>query len=362
MGNLGVDGNGNVYVAGIFNAKTLAIGSTTLTNTDTSGNLPDVFIAKFTSSGTAVWATSFGGRLSEVSDINNPLGFAVTGKGDVYISGIYHSPSITIGSTVLSSSTTMGNTFLARFDTGGNAVWAHNYDAYVNICNIVADKNENFYMTGYIDSTVTEVFGRDTITTNVQSSVLYARLDRLGSVLWAKASGQAYAASGFSIALDLCGNLWMSGCMGGNSPYADTITFDGNRIIVPPVSNFPIFIMEMDTLGGYKNGLALPGGGASDAKISSDIVTDNKGNFYIAGAFTGVTMHIGPDVLGYSVGLGSVFFGKYKYDTILCPEETEVKELQSPPNNYVIFPNPAANDFTISSGEPVLSNCKCCHL
>ncbi len=347
ISKVAVDNNGNVYVAGIFTAKSMTIGGTTLYNTDTGGISSDVFIAKYTSSGVPVWAKSFGGQRNELSDYNYPMGFAVTRKGNIYIAGRYQSASIDFGPALLTNTSILkGNTFLAKLDTGGNAIWAQNFDRHVMICNLIADDHENFYLVGYIDSTVTEVFGTHMVTTTSLGSVLFARLDSSGTAKWVKvSSGNSYT-TGYGISLDLCGNIWIGGCLGG-SGVGDTTSFDGHMITWPGVCSFPLFLAEFDTSGGYKKGLSLPGGGAGLAYVSSDIVVDNKGDFYVAGGYTNVAMPLGPDTLGTSFGVEGLFIAKYKYDTVLCPTEMDVKQKEIPLNYFVLFPNPASYECTI---------------
>jgi hypothetical protein len=82
------DASGNVYITGLFHSPTMTFGTYTVTN---AGNY-DIFIAKYNSSGTVLWAKSIGGN-------NRDEGTSVTTdfSGNVYITGGLCSSPVTIG-------------------------------------------------------------------------------------------------------------------------------------------------------------------------------------------------------------------------------------------------------------------------
>src|SRR5262245_31027845 len=78
-----VDSSGNSYVTGTyFGTLTFAPGAPGVTVTAPSGNGSDIFVAKYDSSGTAVWARSAGGVGNDTGQ-----GIAVDGSGNSYVTG-----------------------------------------------------------------------------------------------------------------------------------------------------------------------------------------------------------------------------------------------------------------------------------
>ncbi len=92
---IGLDGSGNVYIAGYFTSATWSLGTTTLTKNGTSS--ADIFAIKLTGSGGEVtWAKSFGG-----SGFESAYGIAVDSSGNSYLTGEFASPSLTLGNQTL---------------------------------------------------------------------------------------------------------------------------------------------------------------------------------------------------------------------------------------------------------------------
>jgi hypothetical protein len=56
------DASGNVFIAGYFYGQSIDVGAATLYNANTTFTASDMFIAKFDSSGTFMWADEAGGN------------------------------------------------------------------------------------------------------------------------------------------------------------------------------------------------------------------------------------------------------------------------------------------------------------
>jgi hypothetical protein len=79
-----------VYITGRYTSSSLTIGSTVLTNQGTSG--PDIFIAKFDSSGNPLWADGPGGNFTDIAN-----SIACDDNANVYITGSFSSDAVTFG-------------------------------------------------------------------------------------------------------------------------------------------------------------------------------------------------------------------------------------------------------------------------
>lgn len=115
---LAVDASGNVYVGGTFNSSSLVFGATTLTNASAGSN--DMFLVKFNSTGSVVWASGMGGNGSDVVS-----SMALDAAGRIYLAGRYASSMLSLGSYTLTK-TGDSTMFLAEVDAStGAAVWGN---------------------------------------------------------------------------------------------------------------------------------------------------------------------------------------------------------------------------------------------
>lgn len=147
MTSIAIDSDSNIYVAGSFRSSSFTMGSYTIRNSGSS----DIVVAKLSSSGTVMWASSFGG-----SGDDQALGIAAD-TYNVYVTGYYRSSSMTMGSYTLSNS---GNRdiFLAKLSSSsGSVVYAEGYGSssadYATA--IAVDSRGSAVMTGAFSSSMT---------------------------------------------------------------------------------------------------------------------------------------------------------------------------------------------------------------
>ncbi len=166
------DANGNIYITGEFSSSTSAFGSTSLTS---SGG-PDIFIAQYDLSGNVLWAKSAGGAKGDV-------GFAISADAvnNIYVTGSFRSPSLTIGSTTLinaSSSNDIPDIFVAKYDAGGSVLWVKSaggtdFDRGYGICTA---KGGAVNITGYFISP-SLAFGSNSLTNVGSEDVFVAQIN-----------------------------------------------------------------------------------------------------------------------------------------------------------------------------------------
>jgi Secretion system C-terminal sorting domain/Beta-propeller repeat len=186
-GSIATDGSGNVYVIGTFRSSSITFGTITLTF---AGGMGDMFIVKYDSSGTVLWATSAGG-----SDYDNPHGIATDGGGNVYVTGGFLSPSITFGTTTLTNATSgYEDMFIVKYTASGNVLWAKRAGGSSNDMgySIATDGSGNVFVTGsFLSSSIT--FGTITLSnTNGNTGdgdMFIAKYDPDSNVPWAKCAG-----------------------------------------------------------------------------------------------------------------------------------------------------------------------------
>ena len=339
---IGCDKAGNVYLTGRFSSTTAAIGASTLVNTDPSGSTYDCFVAKYDSSGTALWAKKIGGNLAD-----RVGGFCVTQSGNIYIGGMSISDTVKFGGLNLPGDPPdyYGNnkiTFLAKYDMNGNAIWVKKMDRHATVSSITSDVVENLYLTGSFDSTM--LVGTQVLTT-ISGSTMIVKCNSAGNYLWAKSSGIHGSGKGYQVSVDRCGKLWTCG-----NASSDSVKFDGNTSLVTDTGQIdPLFIVEYDTSGNYLNCLMLPSGGDDVCGL----VVDNRGDFFISGDYltNGLKMYLGHDTISDVAPLTqeNFFVAKYKYDLSLCAEEVSVPPIITTLPGINLYPNPAMNICSINS-------------
>ena len=132
---------GEIYIAGSFSAPTLTFGSTTLS----LAGAQDVFLAKFDSTGNALWAKSAksdGGATANSVCTDRSGNVAITGS---YITTLY------LGSGSLTPQpSSIDNVFIAKYNTSGTLQWAHTAGSYGQDdhgTGIAADTFGNFFIS-----------------------------------------------------------------------------------------------------------------------------------------------------------------------------------------------------------------------
>ena len=192
---IAVDSSGNVYVVG-YSAATW--GSPV--RPYTSGN--DAFAAKLNSSGALQWNTFLGS--SGNSDFGR--GIAVDGSGNVYVVG--YSPA-TWGSPVQAYTASPNDAFAAKLDSSGALQWntflggSGNDNGYA----IAVDGSGNVYVSGHSVAT----WGSPVRAFTPGTDAFAAKLNSSGALTWNTFLGGSGSDFGYAIAVDGSGNVYVGG-------------------------------------------------------------------------------------------------------------------------------------------------------
>ena len=283
---IATDSAGNVYVIGTYYGS-ITIGSTALTSSNY-----DAFVAKYDTSGTFQWARSIGGGSTDMG-----YGIATDSNGNVYVIGTY-TGSVTIGLTALNGAGSY-DVFVAKYDTSGTVQWARSIGGgsteYGNA--IATDSAGNVYVFGYYSSSVT--IGSIILTSAGSSDVFVAKYDTDGIVQWAKSIGGGGSDSGFGIAADSAGNVYVTG------GYSGTATFPPGTTLTSAGSS-DVFVAKYDTGGTFQWARSI-GVGGSDHGYG--IAVDSGENVYVTGRYIG-SVTIGSIILN-NAGGNDAFVVKY---------------------------------------------------
>lgn len=142
IGNCFADPAGNVIIAGVFLSPTLTVGQTTLTNEGAG----DLFVAKLTPRGDALWAKSAGG-----SSFEGVRSFYVDAKGNILITGSYLSAALVFGKDTLQNKAEGSeDIFIAQYSPNGEVLFAKSAGGAGRNCGrgITTDAGGNIFITG----------------------------------------------------------------------------------------------------------------------------------------------------------------------------------------------------------------------
>jgi hypothetical protein len=259
---IATDAAGNAYVTGQFTG-TAGFGTFTLV----SAGSQDIFVAKYDTAGTVLWASRAGGTSFEEG-----LAVAANASGAVVVTGFFRETASFGAATLVSAGN--ADIFVAGYSTTGTNLWAKRAgstdgDVGQGVC---LDESGRSVVTGSITNDVQ--FGSTTLTNAGERDVFIVSYDASGNVLWAKQAGGASHDVGHAIAMDGLGNAVVSGY------FVDSADFGSNTLT--DAGGGDIFFAKYNAIGEV-TWAGRAGGGNFDRGLG--IATDGQGNAVITGAF-----------------------------------------------------------------------------
>ena|GEM_PF-1447889 len=280
--DIAIDASGNIYISGAFTGSVdfdPGPGTYTLAS---SGMYSNTFIIKLNSTGNFVWAKNFAGATENMGG-----SIAIDGSGNIitvghFIDAVDFDPGA--GTFSLTSSTTTAyDTYVSKLNSAGNFVWAASLETASFLSSSFAiDAVNNIYVSGVFENTGDFDPGASTFTLSSQgySDIYMVKLNPAGNFLWANSIGGSDIDIGAPIALDVSGNIYQSGTFSG------LVDFDPSPASYT-LSSVAVstFITKADPNGNFIWGrnFALSNG----MMASNALLTDNAGNIYSGGAFSG---------------------------------------------------------------------------
>ena len=262
------DSSGNVFVTGYYLAAVTLYntGGGTGATLATAGGA-GVFLAKYSSAGSVVWAAQIAG-----TGTNLGYGVATDSSGNVFVTG-YYSAALTLYNTGGGTGASLGFTggvdaFLAKYSSAGSVVWAAQIAGTTTSGDqgnaVATDSSGNVFVTGRYSAALTLYntgggTGATLAFTGGQDAFL-AKYSSAGSVVWATRIASTGTDVGYGVATDSSGNVFVTGY------YLGALTL-------------------YDTGGTTSNTLAYTGGGndAFLAKYSSAGLITGTYNVYSGG-------------------------------------------------------------------------------
>jgi hypothetical protein len=317
---LTMDGLGNCLVSGFFNS-TFYFGS----NIFISQGSDQVFVAKFTPSGTIRWVTQAGFYNLECW----PSGIGRDGENNIYIAGSFKG-NATFGNTTLTATGTSNNIFVAKLDSSGNFRWAKTApsrsDDYCN--GIIADDSGYVSVTGSFFDTL--YFPSSNIISAGSKDGFVLKYDSAGTLLWAHNIGGINSDKGIEIAVDNQRNTYVTGFINGTANFNDQSKtgYGGDDI----------FIAKYDHSGNIV-WVQLAGGSGNDYGMGTAV--DKNGNLLVTGSFQSASDF--GSINRKSSGMKDIFIAKLTKDSINYIRQATVK------SKIIITPNPAHSQITLQA-------------
>jgi len=341
------DNSGNLYVTGDAGTADFPTQILQGAYNQTFNAGTEVFILKFNSSGTRLWATFYGGSNSDFSQY-----IYTDSSNNLYITGRTHAPDfptkILPGAYNQDTMHGVTDVFILKFNSSGARLWGTYYGGSNNEAgkSICTDNSGNLFITGFTKSTnfpTQTLIGAYNQTSygggNYDAFIL--KFNSSGARLWATYYGGSDHDYGYSLCTDSSGSLFVTGGTTGINFPAQVFTGAYNQTTYG---------------GGYNDAFILKFNsncariwatyyGGSEEEIGNSICTDLSDYLYVTGR---TNSHDFPkEILQGAYNQSTLGGGGSYYDVFILKFSSVSigikKESNKIPSNYSLcqnFPNP----------------------
>jgi hypothetical protein len=281
---LTVDGAGSVVMVGQFNL-TVDFGGGPLV----SAGGTDVFVAKYTSSGTHQWSQRFGSTSADAAQ-----SVTVDGSNNVIVAGSF-ALTVDFGGGPLASAGGL-DIFLAKYNSSGTHQWSQRYGSTVtDVCSGVASDGVNAVITGYFTGTVD--FGGGPLASAGSTDIFLAKYNSAGVHQWSKRFGSTSSDVGYNVAADGSGNIVMAG------RFVGTVDFGGGSLV--SAGSTDIVLAKYNSAGTHQWSKRF-GGASSDEGL--DVALSASGSVFVTG-FCSFNVDFGGGP--HTASIEDIFLAKY---------------------------------------------------
>jgi Beta-propeller repeat len=284
---IAIDSNANIFIGGFFNGTIDFDPSATQYNISSSG-YEDIFIAKYDSNGSFVWAKQIG----EAQNNESVNAITIDPFGNVYTTGRFKftmdfDPGVGVHyltAPVIGGSTAT-NAFILKLDNNGNFKWAKNFGNtnYEEGYDITTDNDGNVYTIGDFQGTVDFDPGIGIFnlvqTNNFSDGAYISKLDSNGNFVFAR--GFYEAAYGRSISVDSQHNIFTTGKFTGSVDFDPSLSS-----FIVAATSYGAFISKLNTSGNFLWAKGISGINPISA-MGNSITQDIGGNVYVTGVYAG---------------------------------------------------------------------------
>ena len=272
---IAIDSSGDAFVTGHFSSASISFGSTSLTNSQGSGDY-DAFTAKINSNGTWLWADKIGFTGSDYgTDVD------VDASGNAYFTGHFRSTSLNINGTSLANTGSNSyDVYIAVSDNNGYWQWAiragGSYDD--KSWGVAADQYGYAYITGGSSNTVT--FGPSTFN---GGGAFVAKA--APNATWVQAN-IITSAEGSSLDVDSSGNIFVFGT------YQNTASFGTIQMTSRGAED--AYLARLSSTNQWQWVENISG---QSTERGYDLELDGRGYGIVTGIFSSTSTYIGNTIL-----------------------------------------------------------------
>lgn len=292
--SLATDASGNIFLTGYFE-NTASFGSRSWT----SWGFEDIFLAKYDANGNYLWSKRFGGTNPDIG-----LSVATDASGDVLLIGNF-TGIVDFGGGALENAGAF-DIFLAKYGPDGRHIWSKSFggEQTDNGYGVATDSSGNVYITG--NFSIRSDFGGGWLDSTGIDDIFLAKYGADGRYLWSKRFGSTSWDSGYGIATDASGNVYLTGDFNGIG------YFGGGLLFSSGLSD--IFLAKFDSGGKHVWSKRF---GSTNEDTGYGVAVDSSSTVFITGSFRD-TVNFG-DGSRTSAGKNDIFIAKFGSFKILLP-------------------------------------------
>lgn len=236
------------------------------------------------------WAHGAGGN-------NNDIGNTIVTDnfGNVYISGVFSSASISFGTfTLINDSVGTNDIFVVKYDSIGNVVWANSFGGKLddNVNTITTDNAGNVIIAGsFFSSSIS--FASTTLHNYGYPSFFLAKLNNAGSVLWSKTCDTSYnhpnIAENYATSVITDAN----GCVFVTIYLVGSIVFGTDTLQTALYDQYSSILLKYNATGNFLWAKMINAEAYRFVELYS-VCTDTIGNIFVTGATNGSIFYASP--------------------------------------------------------------------
>jgi hypothetical protein len=269
------DASGNIFVAGSFSGSVNFGGGTLI-----SAGGTDIFVAKYSPSGTYIWAKRFGGTLDDVA-----RAVAVDKFGDVAVAGDFNGTA-TIGVNTFTSLGLSDGFVLKLSGSSGAPSWSRQIGGlYASVTAadygyaVATDPNSgDVVVAGQVAGAVDFGTGYVYTTSLAPDTFLAKYRSSDGAYMWAKTFNCLGQDAGRAVAVDGGGNIALAGVFSGS------IDFGGGSLSGFAAGLYAGYAAKFSSAGSH---IWSDSFGTAYGANAYGVAVDSSGNVAVTGSFTG---------------------------------------------------------------------------
>lgn len=303
---LATDNSGNIYLAG-YTSSTVGIATTGAYQSIQAGS-DDAFIAKFSSSGSLIWASYYGG-----TGMDRAYALAVDTGNNVYLAGSTRSSSdiATAGSHQASiSSTSADEGFIVKFDSSGSRLWGTYYGGNGGdiVRTLGIDPFNNLLVGGQVTSASTTGIATASAFQSAYAGGMndgfIAKFTASGALIWSTYYGGSGTDQIRQIIADDSGNIYTAAVTTSSSNIATATVFQS----VYGGGQQDGLITRFDS-SGQRIWATYYGGSLLDDAAS--LAYDGSGSLYITGVTVSTQNIATPGIINDTIQVRDAYLTKF---------------------------------------------------